>query len=596
MITGQLSKPLLSFRSEMNVELRGEDKADTSDNELNESLLTPAEPNDSEDTPSKLFGKSVEMFNLMDPMITGQLSKPLLSFRSEMNAELRGEDKAATSDNELNESLLTPAEPNDSEDTPCKLFGKPVIQNIRIISSLSIRRRPPTTLRMGYACLLTSPPVTRFKPQCIFLSVVVWARGNTVQLETGSSAANQHQPSQSHLAFPVGPQSLLAAQQLASAVAGVMPGGAPGLNQPILIPFNMAGQLGGQQGLVLTLPTANLANIQGLVAAAAAGGIMTLPLQNLQVVVGSTTVGISCGRGDARGSSRPQSANPHSVQHGWAAGRTAGASADTPHCQPGQHPRPGGSSSSWRHYDFTTTKPSRQLIIRGCMVPTVKGACTQRQYHIHVRYKNTFKVYLDLAVLFPGSLKKSLSGRFRKYELLWATSMYPEAWWHCLHLWLQSQNKCLICSSQAAEICLAHQWPRQLLYAFPPLVLLPLYLVKISPLLDQETLVFNPDAAHERPAMETAIAPQPAQSGTGDLMASRPIESAAQGAASERLHLSVLGFSNWVTDTLQNARALFTHSQYGYKWGVFQMWCLPRGFNPTTCPMAVILQFFLGPF
>lgn len=65
MITGQLSKPLLSFRSEMNAELRGEDKAATSDNELNESLLAPAEPNDSEDTPSKLFGKSVEMFNLM---------------------------------------------------------------------------------------------------------------------------------------------------------------------------------------------------------------------------------------------------------------------------------------------------------------------------------------------------------------------------------------------------------------------------------------------------------------------------------------------------------------------------------------------------
>ncbi|KAK4827635.1 hypothetical protein QYF61_019845 [Mycteria americana] len=62
-----------------------------------------------------------------------------------------------------------------------------------------------------------------------------------------------------------------------------MPGGTPALNQPILIPFNMAGQLGGQQGLVLTLPTANLTNIQGLVAAAAAGGIMTLPLQNLQV-------------------------------------------------------------------------------------------------------------------------------------------------------------------------------------------------------------------------------------------------------------------------------------------------------------------------
>lgn len=74
-------------------------------------------------------------------------------------------------------------------------------------------------------------------------------------------------------------QSLLVAQQLANAVGGVMSGAAPGMNQPILIPFNAGGHLGGQQGLVLSLPAAN---IQSLVAAAAAGGIMTLPLQNLQ--------------------------------------------------------------------------------------------------------------------------------------------------------------------------------------------------------------------------------------------------------------------------------------------------------------------------
>uniref|UniRef100_A0A2K6U2N9 POU domain protein n=1 Tax=Saimiri boliviensis boliviensis TaxID=39432 RepID=A0A2K6U2N9_SAIBB len=166
---------------------------------------------------------------LQDPMIAGQVSKPLLSVRSEMNAELRGEDKAATSDSELNEPLLAPVESNDSEDTPSKLFG---------------------------------------------------ARGNPALSDPGTP--DQHQASQTHPAFPVGPQPLLTAQQLASAVAGVMPGGPPALNQPILIPFNMAGQLGGQQGLVLTLPTANLTNIQGLVAAAAAGGIMTLPLQNLQ--------------------------------------------------------------------------------------------------------------------------------------------------------------------------------------------------------------------------------------------------------------------------------------------------------------------------
>lgn len=75
------------------------------------------------------------------------------------------------------------------------------------------------------------------------------------------------------------PQSLLVAQQLANAVGGVMSGATSGINQPILIPFNAGGHLGGQQGLVLSLPTAN---IQSLVAAAAAGGIMTLPLQNLQ--------------------------------------------------------------------------------------------------------------------------------------------------------------------------------------------------------------------------------------------------------------------------------------------------------------------------
>uniref|UniRef100_A0A4X2KY99 POU domain protein n=2 Tax=Vombatus ursinus TaxID=29139 RepID=A0A4X2KY99_VOMUR len=169
---------------------------------------------------------------MSDPMIAGQVSKPslLLSVRSEMNAELRGEDQAATPDSELNEPLLAPGESNDSQDAPSKLFG---------------------------------------------------ARGNPPPADT--SAADQHPSAQAHpAAFPVGPQPLLTAQQLASAVAGVMPGGTPALNQPILIPFNMAGQLGGQQGLVLTLPTANLTNIQGLVAAAAAGGIMTLPLQNLQ--------------------------------------------------------------------------------------------------------------------------------------------------------------------------------------------------------------------------------------------------------------------------------------------------------------------------
>uniref|UniRef100_A0A3Q2DYV2 POU domain protein n=1 Tax=Cyprinodon variegatus TaxID=28743 RepID=A0A3Q2DYV2_CYPVA len=145
-------------------------------------------------------------------MITGQLSKPLLSLRSDMSAaELRADDKAATPESDLNdEPLLLPSEATDREGTPNKLYG-----------------------------------------ESTFISVMSM--------------------------FPL--QSLLVAQQLANAVGGVMSGATPGMNQPILIPFNAGGHLGGQQGLVLSLPTAN---IQSLVAAAAAGGIMTLPLQNLQ--------------------------------------------------------------------------------------------------------------------------------------------------------------------------------------------------------------------------------------------------------------------------------------------------------------------------
>ncbi|XP_056110166.1 POU domain, class 6, transcription factor 2 isoform X2 [Rhinichthys klamathensis goyatoka] len=160
-------------------------------------------------------------------MITGQLSKPLLPLRADMDAcELRDDDKAASPDSDLNDEPLLLSADTDSEE---KMYG----------------------VRVG-----------------------------SVQSDASSSPTEHGHMGQSHPTYPIGPQSLLVAQQLASAVSGVMSGGAPGLNQPILIPFNAGGHLGGQQGLVLSLPTA--ANIQGLVAAAAAGGIMTLPLQNLQ--------------------------------------------------------------------------------------------------------------------------------------------------------------------------------------------------------------------------------------------------------------------------------------------------------------------------
>lgn len=57
-------------------------------------------------------------------MLTGQLSKPLLSLRRDMSAaELRADDKVATPESDLNDELL-PSEATDREGTPSKLYGK----------------------------------------------------------------------------------------------------------------------------------------------------------------------------------------------------------------------------------------------------------------------------------------------------------------------------------------------------------------------------------------------------------------------------------------------------------------------------------------
>uniref|UniRef100_H2MLB5 POU domain protein n=1 Tax=Oryzias latipes TaxID=8090 RepID=H2MLB5_ORYLA len=57
------------------------------------------------------------------------------------------------------------------------------------------------------------------------------------------------------------------------------------LGQPLLIPLNMSGSIGGQGGLaVLTLPTTNVATLPGLAATNAAGNLIKLPFTGLQDV------------------------------------------------------------------------------------------------------------------------------------------------------------------------------------------------------------------------------------------------------------------------------------------------------------------------
>ncbi|KAK7884938.1 hypothetical protein WMY93_028061 [Mugilogobius chulae] len=90
---------------------------------------------------------------------------------------------------------------------------------------------------------------------------------------------------QTQAALPItvqGCPQVLTQESLASLMTGMM-AQAGTLGQPLLIPLNMAGSLGGQSSLaVLTLPTTNVASLPGLAAATTAGNLLKLPFAGLQ--------------------------------------------------------------------------------------------------------------------------------------------------------------------------------------------------------------------------------------------------------------------------------------------------------------------------
>uniref|UniRef100_A0A8C6TGW3 POU domain protein n=1 Tax=Neogobius melanostomus TaxID=47308 RepID=A0A8C6TGW3_9GOBI len=90
---------------------------------------------------------------------------------------------------------------------------------------------------------------------------------------------------QAQAAVPISVQScpqLLTQDSLATLMTGMM-AQAGSLGQPLLIPLNMAGSIGGQSSLaVLTLPTTNVTTIPGLAAATTAGNLLKLPFAGLQ--------------------------------------------------------------------------------------------------------------------------------------------------------------------------------------------------------------------------------------------------------------------------------------------------------------------------
>ncbi|XP_049432685.1 uncharacterized protein LOC125889068 [Epinephelus fuscoguttatus] len=108
---------------------------------------------------------------------------------------------------------------------------------------------------------------------------------------------------------------------------------------------------------------------------------------------------------------------------------------------------------------------------------------------------------------------------------------------------------------------LAHQWPRILLYAFPPIALI------------------SPTLARVR------------EEGARGNISSPPREAGPVGLAREWLNLQSGGLPPGVIETIQSARAPSTRSLYESKWSIFEKWCSNTQEIPFQCSVVVILAF-----
>uniref|UniRef100_A0AAV2LM58 Tyr recombinase domain-containing protein n=1 Tax=Knipowitschia caucasica TaxID=637954 RepID=A0AAV2LM58_KNICA len=119
---------------------------------------------------------------------------------------------------------------------------------------------------------------------------------------------------------------------------------------------------------------------------------------------------------------------------------------------------------------------------------------------------------------------------------------------------------------------LAHYpWPGGLLYAFPPVRLLPVLLRRI----EQErrsVILVAPDSPHARwfPFLRGM---------------------AALGLEVERRSLVDLGLPPAVVETIQGARAPSTVRAYATRWRLFSAWCDSRSWDPRFCPLEGVLGF-----
>lgn len=103
-----------------------------------------------------------------------------------------------------------------------------------------------------------------------------------------------------------------------------------------------------------------------------------------------------------------------------------------------------------------------------------------------------------------------------------------------------------------------------------------------------------------RPVLASpAVQGPPLTSSRGDLSPS-PGQSVSLGLTHERLNASVTGLPSRMIDTIQNAKAASTHSEYDRKWNMFKcdeththtLFLFSALFSDVLCVQELVCRFF----
>lgn len=148
---------------------------------------------------------------------------------------------------------------------------------------------------------------------------------------------------------------------------------------------------------------------------------------------------------------------------------------------------------------------------------------------------------------------------------------------------------------------LAHPWPNVLLYAFPPVHLIPHVLTRVRerglPLvLIALWWVNRPWLAEIFQLLAEELWQLPdcrdllSQMG-GSAAAPRPDGVEFACLPRERATLGIVGLPPNVIATIQSARAPSTRSLYDLKWKAFERWCVWKGVIPFQCLLSYVLIF-----